>query len=425
MPTPIAFISYSHDSEAHKKWVLKLASDLVSNGVEVILDEWNLSLGQDTVAFMSNGIAISDRVIMICSENYIAKADGQKGGAGYEGLIITGELVQSIDTKKFIPLIRGNTTSKKMPHFLGARKYVDFSNDTTYAERLNELLHDLHGYPLVPKPTLGPSPFSGIPSAPVGAARVAGSSGLTASGSPVLAEAWFTQQADKAMTGLAAIGREGAMELRFALHNPISKSQIELLNSVRSSEIKTFGWPIGVLLENRDEFRPRPTADGIVAEVSTDDKGVTGNRSYDFWSARNNGDFYLLQSLFEDERSTKRIFFDTRIVRVTESLMFGSSFYSNLGVPDTAEVSIRVTHHGLAGRLLTAASPNRYTSPGKTAAENRSETQIAVVLGQIKPRLVDHVMQICAPLFMLFDFKQFDRKVYEQIVEDFAAGKIV
>ena len=43
MPEPVVFVSYSHDSEAHKAWVLKLATDLRSNGVDAILDVWDLT----------------------------------------------------------------------------------------------------------------------------------------------------------------------------------------------------------------------------------------------------------------------------------------------------------------------------------------------------------------------------------------------
>jgi hypothetical protein len=420
MATPKVFLSYSHDSDAHKEWVIKLASDLESRGIKVIVDQWNLALGQDLAAFMSRGIAECDRVILVCSEHYVKKADGQAGGVGYEGLIITGEIVQSIDTKKFIPLIRGNASTQKMPHFLGARRYVDFCVDGNYTARLEELVQDL----LVAKPAVGSVAFSGAASPAPAAGRVAGPSGLTMSGAPVLADAWFSQHSTLAATGLVTAGREGAMELRFALHDPISKSQLDLLNSVRLSEIKTFGWPIGILLENRNEFRPRPMADGIIAEVVTAGKGMSGSPSYDYWAARTNGDFYLLQSLFEDERSASKLFFDTRIVRVTESLLFGANFYRNLGVAEAADISLRISHRGLAGRHLIAASPNRYTSPANAATESVSETQIVSALGQIRPRLVDLVIQICAPLFMLFDFKQFDRKVYEQIVVDFVAGKI-
>jgi len=111
------------------------------------------------------------------------------------------------------------------------------------------------------------------------------------------------------------------MEVRFGLHNGLNKSQIELLNAVRASQILTFGWPIAVLLENRPEYRPRPFGDGIRADLA-----FAGHRtSYDYWAVRKNGDFYLLQSFFEDSRERNALFFNTRIVRVTEALMFAGS----------------------------------------------------------------------------------------------------
>ena len=47
---PKAFISYSHDSSDHKRWVAVLATKLRENGVDVILDQWDLSLGDDLYA---------------------------------------------------------------------------------------------------------------------------------------------------------------------------------------------------------------------------------------------------------------------------------------------------------------------------------------------------------------------------------------
>ena len=51
-PAPTVFVSYSHDGEEHSDWVLQLATRLRSNSVDVILDRWNLRLGQDLAAFM-------------------------------------------------------------------------------------------------------------------------------------------------------------------------------------------------------------------------------------------------------------------------------------------------------------------------------------------------------------------------------------
>jgi hypothetical protein len=41
MAVPVrVFVSYSHDSDPHRAWVLKLATDLRANGVDATLDQW-------------------------------------------------------------------------------------------------------------------------------------------------------------------------------------------------------------------------------------------------------------------------------------------------------------------------------------------------------------------------------------------------
>lgn len=69
------FISYSHDNEQHKEWVAKLASDLRSHGVDVILDRWDLRIGDDLPFFMENGLSKSNLVLVICSSLYVEKAN--------------------------------------------------------------------------------------------------------------------------------------------------------------------------------------------------------------------------------------------------------------------------------------------------------------------------------------------------------------
>ncbi|MFA6716233.1 MAG: toll/interleukin-1 receptor domain-containing protein, partial [Victivallaceae bacterium] len=73
--SPKVFMSYSHDSKEHKAWVLKLSSHLRSHGVDVILDQWNVKLGDDLPLFMENGLTESSYIICVCSENYTKKAN--------------------------------------------------------------------------------------------------------------------------------------------------------------------------------------------------------------------------------------------------------------------------------------------------------------------------------------------------------------
>src|SRR5262245_19395356 len=129
---PEVFISYSHDSPSHKEWVAKLATRLRGSGVDVILDQWDLSLGDDVTRFMEAGVSNSDRVLVICTDEYVRKANAGKGGVGYERLIVTAQLVQNIGTNKFIPIIRNTDPEHRTPRFLGTRLYIDFSDDEQF-----------------------------------------------------------------------------------------------------------------------------------------------------------------------------------------------------------------------------------------------------------------------------------------------------
>ena len=419
---PSVFISYSHDSPEHKAWALKLATDLRNTGIDATIDQWDLVPGQDVAAFMQRGMTTTDRVLLICSETYVAKADGGHGGVGYERLVVTAEVVEAIETKKFIPLVRNNPGKTKTPKFLGPRLYIDFSSDDAYLANLEVLCREILGEPANKKPPLGINPFSGeIPKA-VEPVRITGLTGAGAGGELVLSGAWFESQKQVADKGAAALKIAGLMELRFALHDPINKSQVDLLNAIKAAEIDTFGWPIGVVLGNRDEYRPRPFHDGVRAEVSIERDAMYGRQSYDYWALAKNGDFYLLQNLFEDMRDEGKIFFNTRIVRVTESLMFASGLYAKLGVPAETKLSIRVGHRGLAERILSSAGGRRYIN-SKKCLEQNAETEIVTTLGSIHETLVADVRRLLEPMFMLFEFTQFNESVYTDIVRRFEKGE--
>jgi hypothetical protein len=418
---PRVFISYSHDSEQHRGWVLQLASDLRTNGIDALLDQWDLSAGEDVSMFMQHGISDSDRVLLVCSDQYVSKAEAGSGGVGFERLIVTAELVANIDTKKFIPLLRDNDSKKLVPKFLGPRLFVDFRDDASYAATLDELLRELHGVSSSGKPPLGVNPFSGTPPSPP--PRQIGASGLTGAGTSLLDDEWFVTQGSAAMEGLLSKVLAGFMELRFALHAPLRKSQIELLDGVRAAQINTFGWPIAVLLEPREEYRPRPLAEGIRAEIAIEPDEWSNRSSYDCWALRTTGDFYLLQSLFEDSRSEGKLFFNTRIVRIAESFLFAQGLYMHLGAPDDAKVSARVVHGGLASRELTSSTPNRMIRP-RSAVEDRSEVEVVSTVADLGGRVVDHVQQVAGPLFMLFDFASISNEVVTNIVERFQRGDV-
>lgn len=141
---PKVFISYSWESEPHKEWVLRLATDLRTRGVDVTLDRWHLRIGDDIAAFMDDSLSNADYILLVCTPGYAEKSNDRRGGVGYEQNIISGELLTETSTKaKFIPLLRAGNPSTALPRFLKSKLFVDFREDDKYQSSLTQLLRHL------------------------------------------------------------------------------------------------------------------------------------------------------------------------------------------------------------------------------------------------------------------------------------------
>lgn len=51
---PRVFVSYSWTSQEHQDFVLRLCAELRGEGVDIILDKWEMKEGHDTYAFMES-----------------------------------------------------------------------------------------------------------------------------------------------------------------------------------------------------------------------------------------------------------------------------------------------------------------------------------------------------------------------------------
>lgn len=165
---PKVFISYSHDDQAHKQWVLEFTQRLRNKGVDAILDQFRVNLGEDLGSFMENSVANSDRIIMICTNRYVARANEGSGGVGYEKMIMTSDYMQNINTKKtkkVIPLIRQEGTND-VPEFLKSRSHINFSREDEFEVQFDNLLREIHEKPLFKEPPVGNNPFESVTEKP-------------------------------------------------------------------------------------------------------------------------------------------------------------------------------------------------------------------------------------------------------------------
>lgn len=158
MNPPRVFISYSHDSAEHKKWILDFATTLRNRGIDAVLDQWDLKPGDDLPHFMETQLSEAQFVIMVCTEQYVEKANKGQGGVGYEKMIMTSSLLSTIDSSKVIPIIRQKGTDLR-PTFLNSKLYIDFSKDNELEYSLDDLLRALLNAPLYEKPEIGLNHF--------------------------------------------------------------------------------------------------------------------------------------------------------------------------------------------------------------------------------------------------------------------------
>ena len=135
---PKVFISYSWESKEHSDWVNSLADKLLADGIEAIIDSYDVSPGDRLPEFMESSIKDSDYVIIICTEEYKRKANNREKGVGYESHIISAELYNNHNDRKFIPIIRQGDFNTSLPTYLDGKLAIDLRgnpyNETSYKD---------------------------------------------------------------------------------------------------------------------------------------------------------------------------------------------------------------------------------------------------------------------------------------------------
>ncbi|SEM67923.1 SEFIR domain-containing protein [Chryseobacterium taichungense] len=162
METKKVFISYSWGLQEHQEKVREIGTRLMSDGIDVILDQWSLKDGHDLNFFMESIVNDNtiNKVLIISDKNYSLKADGRKGGVGTEAQILTPEIYGNTQQEKFIPIVfeRDEENKPYLPTFLKSRKYIDLSTEEYYEEEYENLVRNILDAPQIRKPKLGTIP---------------------------------------------------------------------------------------------------------------------------------------------------------------------------------------------------------------------------------------------------------------------------
>lgn len=140
-----AFVSYSWDSNEHKKWVRELSTRLRKDGVDVILDQWHLVPGDQLPEFMERAVRESDYVLIICTKKYKERSNNRQGGVGYEGDIMSAEVYTTRNHRKFIPIVRQKNPKDSVPNWLSGKYYIDLSDSPYKQMGYDDLIATLLG----------------------------------------------------------------------------------------------------------------------------------------------------------------------------------------------------------------------------------------------------------------------------------------
>jgi hypothetical protein len=154
---PKVFISYAWESDDPKMWVKMLATELRGNGIDATIDQWTVAPGDQMPHFMEKSVRENEYVLIICTPKYKAKSDNRIGGVGYEGDIMTAEVLLHSNHRKFIPILKEGHASTALPSWLQAKYYIDLSNESHFKMNFEDLVATiLNARELAPE--IGPIP---------------------------------------------------------------------------------------------------------------------------------------------------------------------------------------------------------------------------------------------------------------------------
>ena len=149
--SPRVLVSYSHDSEEHKKWVITLVNKLRQDGVDARLADWNIKLGSDLSKNFMDELEKAEHILAICSAKYTKISENSGKELNGESTVLTTELVSTLDNNIIIPIIRNaDDTGSLLPTFLDSESALDFRADTNFEKHYSLLLATIIGQKLDP-----------------------------------------------------------------------------------------------------------------------------------------------------------------------------------------------------------------------------------------------------------------------------------
>ena len=151
------FFSYSWDNEEHVKSVLLLSNRLRADGIDCVLDQYEVSPPEGWPRWMDRKIASASLVLVVCTETYLNRVMGREvpdagKGVRWEGGLVYQHIYNAgSENRKFIPIVLHASDLPFIPVPLQGASHFVLDSDDGYDKLHARLL----GTPPAEKPPLG------------------------------------------------------------------------------------------------------------------------------------------------------------------------------------------------------------------------------------------------------------------------------
>jgi hypothetical protein len=144
-----AYVSYKWESKEHSFWVEKLSTALRARGIQAVLDQWEVKLGDSFTDYMQHHIASADVILFVITSAAVKAAEAPKGKGG--ALKFEVQMMNARRIAEGTRIIGVYRSGNRPPHYLRDHRYVDFRNDDEYEKSLQILVDDILGRSGAPK----------------------------------------------------------------------------------------------------------------------------------------------------------------------------------------------------------------------------------------------------------------------------------
>jgi hypothetical protein len=155
---PRVFISYAIANRRTAEWVAGLHEFLKGQGVDAVLDRWDLEATASLEKWMAGEFGRAEKVLIVSDEVYAQRANAGLGGVGYETALIAEDLRTDDKASKYVIVLLSGTKESGLPHYLQDRLALDCREPLHTARKYHEIWQRVCDVSPV-GPALGMSPI--------------------------------------------------------------------------------------------------------------------------------------------------------------------------------------------------------------------------------------------------------------------------